>query len=89
MAAMIAGLKLPTVIVQEGGYLTPYLGAIWRRFSLSCKRDRGEVETGLKTCGYLKRTAPVRSPSSVDVRIPRPLRCWQYTQDSRPGTQIK
>jgi acetoin utilization deacetylase AcuC-like enzyme len=26
MAAMIAGLRLPTVIVQEGGYLTPYLG---------------------------------------------------------------
>jgi acetoin utilization deacetylase AcuC-like enzyme len=26
MARMIAGLKLPTVIVQEGGYLTPYLG---------------------------------------------------------------
>jgi acetoin utilization deacetylase AcuC-like enzyme len=25
MARMIAGLKLPTVIVQEGGYLTPYL----------------------------------------------------------------
>jgi acetoin utilization deacetylase AcuC-like enzyme len=26
MAGMIANLKLPTVIVQEGGYLTPYLG---------------------------------------------------------------
>jgi len=26
MAAMIAGLRLPTVITQEGGYLTPYLG---------------------------------------------------------------
>jgi acetoin utilization deacetylase AcuC-like enzyme len=26
MARMIADLKLPTVIVQEGGYLTPYLG---------------------------------------------------------------
>ena len=25
MAAAIAGLKLPTVIVQEGGYLTDYL----------------------------------------------------------------
>ena len=25
MAGMIAGLKLPTVIVQEGGYLTDYL----------------------------------------------------------------
>src|SRR5262249_32711087 len=25
MAKMIAGSKLPTVIVQEGGYLTPYL----------------------------------------------------------------
>ena len=26
MAVMIGGLNLPTVIVQEGGYLTPYLG---------------------------------------------------------------
>ncbi len=26
MAVMISSLKLPTVIVQEGGYLTPYLG---------------------------------------------------------------
>jgi len=25
MAGMIAGLKLPTVVVQEGGYLTDYL----------------------------------------------------------------
>ncbi len=39
MAAMIAGLELPTVIVQEGGYLTPYLGDNLATFLIALQNE--------------------------------------------------
>lgn len=60
IGAAVAGLGLPTVVVQEGGYLCPALGAtVWRRYWARLPEVRRQETRGqcLRPRGVVRRAA--------------------------------